>query len=211
VVTAAAPERVQVKLVPEGVSVSWSQSGPPQRPSHLTLQFAYRIKRRLEGANKAVTVAQVGIGNEATLLIDTGIEWEKQYQYWITPVTLWQSDVGAKGEVEGDDSTAVSIAAHDVFPPASPAGVQAVFSGAVQNLFIDLTWSPNSEADLAGYNIYRHVEGGQLEKINTELVKTSAFRDLNVRAGTKYFYAVSAVDQRGNESGKSEETSESVP
>jgi len=27
----------------------------------------------------------------------------------------------------------------------------------------------------------------------------------------KYFYAVSAVDLRGNESGKSEETSETVP
>jgi fibronectin type 3 domain-containing protein len=43
------------------------------------------------------------------------------------------------------------------------------------------------------------------------LVKTPAFRDENVQAGQKYFYAVAAVDQRGNESGKSEEANESVP
>jgi hypothetical protein len=211
VATPTPPEGVQVKLVPEGVSVTWKQDWPPQPPSRLKAQYAYLIKRRLEGANKPVTVTRIFAGNAATLFVDSGIEWEKQYQYWITPVTLWQSDAGEKGEVEGDDSPIVTIAAHDVFPPAVPAGVQAVFSGSVQNLFIDLTWTANSEADLAGYNVYRHIAGGPPEKVNTELVKTSSFRDSNVRAGTKYFYAVSAVDQRGNESGKSEETSEQVP
>jgi len=211
VATPPPPEGIQVTLVPEGVSVTWKQDWPPQPPSRLKAQYAYLIRRRLEGANKPVTVTRIFAGNQATLFIDSGIEWEKQYQYWITPVTLWQSDAGEKGEVEGDDSTVVSIAAHDVFPPAVPAGVQAVFSGSEQNLFIDLTWTANSDADLAGYNVYRHIAGGPPEKINTELVKTPSFRDSNVRAGTKYFYAVSAVDQRGNESGKSEETSEQVP
>ncbi len=211
VATPPPPEGVQVKLVPEGVSVTWKQDWPPQPPSRLKAQYAYLIRRRLEGANKPVTVTRIFAGNQAALFIDSGIEWEKQYQYWITPVTLWQSDAGEKGEVEGDDSTVVSIAAHDVFPPAVPAGVQAVFSGSEQNLFIDLTWTANSDADLAGYNVYRHIAGGPPEKINTELVKTPSFRDSKVRAGTKYFYAVSAVDQRGNESGKSEETSEQVP
>jgi fibronectin type 3 domain-containing protein len=43
------------------------------------------------------------------------------------------------------------------------------------------------------------------------LVKTPAFRDMKVVAGKTYFYSVSAADQRGNESARSEETSESVP
>lgn len=211
VATPPPPEGVQVKLVPEGVSVTWKQDWPPQPASGLKAQYAYLIRRRLEGANKPVTVTRIFAGNQAVLFVDSGIDWEKQYQYWITPITLWQSDTGEKGEVEGDDSPVVSIAARDVFPPAVPAGVQAVFSGSEQNLFIDLTWTANSEADLAGYNVYRHIAGGPAEKINTDLVKTSSFRDSNVRAGTKYFYLVSAVDLRGNESGKSEETSEQVP
>src|SRR6267142_190666 len=211
VATPPPPEGIQVTLVPEGVSVTWKQDWPPQPPSRLKAQYAYLIRRRLEGANKPVTVTRIFAGNQATLFVDTGIDWEKQYQYWITPVTLWQSDSGEKGEVEGDDSSVVSIAARDVFPPAVPAGVQAVFSGSEQNLFIDLTWTANTDADLAGYNIYRRIAGGQTEKINAELVKSPSFRDSNVRAGTKYFYTVSALDQRGNESGKSEETSEQVP
>jgi fibronectin type 3 domain-containing protein len=89
--------------------------------------------------------------------------------------------------------------------------LQAVFSGVGQQPFIDLTWAPNTDADLAGYNVYRREEGGQPVKINTELVKTPAFRDTNVQSDQTYFYSVSAVDLRGNESRRSEETSESVP
>jgi len=211
IATPPPPEGVQVRLVREGVRVTWKQDWPPQPPARLRAQYAYLIRRRLEGANKPVTVTRIFTGNQASLFVDTGIDWEKQYQYWITPVTLWESDSGEKGEVEGDDSSVVSIAARDVFPPAVPAGVQAVFSGSEQNLFIDLTWTANTDADLAGYNIYRRIAGGQTEKINAELVKSPSFRDSNVRAGTKYFYTVSALDQRGNESGKSEETSEQVP
>jgi hypothetical protein len=43
------------------------------------------------------------------------------------------------------------------------------------------------------------------------LVKTPAFRDTSVQPGTKYFYSVSAVDLRNNESARSPETSEAVP
>jgi len=49
-------------------------------------------------------------------------------------------------------------------------------------------------------------------KINSELVKTPRFPDPKVLPGVKYSYSVTAVDLRGNESGKSEEeTSETVP
>jgi fibronectin type 3 domain-containing protein len=48
-------------------------------------------------------------------------------------------------------------------------------------------------------------------KLNAEPVKTPAFRDAKVDAGKRYFYSVSAVDERGNESGRSDETSERLP
>jgi fibronectin type 3 domain-containing protein len=105
----------------------------------------------------------------------------------------------------------VRVFAHDVFPPAVPSGLQAVFSGAGQQPFIDLIWAPDTDADLAGYNIYRHEAGTAEQKINSELVKTPAFRDTNVAAGHTYLYSVSAIDFRGNESAHSPEASESVP
>ena len=114
-------------------------------------------------------------------------------------------------EVEGDYTPEVKIFAHDVFPPAVPSGVQAVFSGTGQQPFIDLIWAPVTDSDLDGYNVYRHEEGRAAVKVNLEPVKMPAFRDVQVVSKKRYFYSVSAVDQRGNESARSEEASESVP
>jgi fibronectin type 3 domain-containing protein len=114
-------------------------------------------------------------------------------------------------QFEGADTPPIKVFAHDVFPPAIPSGLQAAFSGAGQQPFIDLVWAPDTDADLAGYNVYRHEAGGESRKINKELVKTPAFRDSNVVAGHTYFYSVTAVDVRGNESEHSAEASEKVP
>jgi fibronectin type 3 domain-containing protein len=105
----------------------------------------------------------------------------------------------------------VKVWAHDVFPPAVPTGLQAVYSGPGQEVFIDLIWAPVADADLAGYNVYRREDGGVPVKVNSELVKTPAYRDSAVAAGKTYFYSVTAVDRQGNESARSEETSERVP
>jgi hypothetical protein len=208
--TMTPPARVTAVPVPSGIRISWDQPWPPQNHSHLTARYAYKIMRREEGTKNAVVVKEVPAGNQAAAVVDTGIEWQKRYQYWVDPVTSWQG-AGKKGEVEGQGSPVVSVFADDIFPPVVPAGLEAVSSGAVDQPSIDLSWTPDTEPDLAGYNIYRHLESEPPVKINSELVKTSAFRDNKVSAGKKYYYSVSAVDQRGNESARSVEASESVP
>ena len=114
-------------------------------------------------------------------------------------------------QVEGDDTPEVKVLAHDIFPPTLPSGLQAVFSGPGQQAFIDLIWAPVTDADLAGYNVHRHEPGSTPEKLNSDLVKAPAYRDMKVVKGRTYIYSVSAVDVRGNESARSEEASESVP
>jgi len=117
-------------------------------------------------------------------------------------------------QVEGDDSSTVRVVAHDVFPPAVPTGLQAVYSGEGQKPFIDLIWAPVASADLAGYNVYRREAGASAAaaiKVNAELVKTPSYRDTAVSPDKTYVYSVSAVDVRGNESAKSEEANETVP
>jgi fibronectin type 3 domain-containing protein len=81
----------------------------------------------------------------------------------------------------------------------------------MQQKFIDVTWAPNTENDLSGYKVYRREADEPAARINSELVKAPAFRDSNVGAGHTYFYSVTAVDLRGNESERSQETSETVP
>jgi hypothetical protein len=211
VLTPATPKNVRADVIADGVKIAWEQVLPPRKDSGLTVRYGYRIMRRLDGSNQPVVVSELSVGNEAMAVIDKGIEWEKKYQYWITSIASWQQDDQYKGVLEGEDSSVITVVTKDIFPPAVPTGLQAVFSGVSQQAFIDLTWTPNTEPDLAGYNIYRRTEGQQPVKINSDLVKTPASRDSAVQPGTKYFYSVSAVDLRGNESARSQETSETVP
>jgi fibronectin type 3 domain-containing protein len=48
-------------------------------------------------------------------------------------------------------------------------------------------------------------------RVNTELLLTPAFRDMNAVPGRRYFYSVTAVDRSGNESPVSAAASGAVP
>lgn len=201
--------RITLKVIPGGVVVSWQNAAVPPAYGSFQTNYSYRIMRREEGAKeplKAGEAPAVGAGIE---FLDSGVEWQKTYQYWVTPVTSWQLG-GKRGEVEGESSAETTILANDTFPPAQPSGLQAVFSGQAEP-GIDLTWTPNTDQDLAGYNVYRQTADQPPAKINTELVKTPSFHDANVQPGNRYIYSVTAVDLRGNESAPSQQAAESVP
>jgi fibronectin type 3 domain-containing protein len=65
-----------------------------------------------------------------------------------------------------------------------------------------ITWQPNIESDLAGYNVYRQVETGAFVKITALLIPkgTTVYVDSVLPTGTTYTYNVTAVDISGNES-----------
>jgi hypothetical protein len=208
--TLSAPAALHARVTGEGVVLNWIGTLPPREFNEIS--YVYRIYRRVKGENTDAIAGEVPASNspEATF-VDHAFEWQKTYEYRVAPVTVIAIPGEPPTQVEGDDSPPVEVFANDVFPPGVPNGVQAVASGVGQQPFIDLTWAPNTESDLAGYNIYRREENGQSSKINRELVKTPAYRDNSVQPGKKYFYSVSAVDLRGNESDRSEETSEVLP
>jgi fibronectin type 3 domain-containing protein len=202
----AAPNDVRARVTAEGVVLTWT--GFLHEHEAPELRHVYRIYRRQEGSDKNETAGDISLStSQQARFVDHSFEWQKTYAYWVTAVTVFPRD-GQESEVEGDDCPPIRVFANDIFPPIIPTGLQAVFSGVGQQPFIDLTWAPGTEADLAGYNVYRREEGGQRTKINTDLVKTPASRDSSAQSGKKYFYCVSAVDLRGNESGCSEEASE---
>lgn len=202
------PTDVEARVTAEGVILTWTGVSLPISDS---VHRSYRIYRRTEGSPK-ILVGDRQAGAESRLsLTDQSFDWEKTYYYHADTLTVI-SQVGKPDvSIEGDDTPELKVFAHDVFPPAVPSGVQAVFSGPGQQPFIDLIWAPVTDADLDGYNVYRHEEGAAPVKLNSEPVKTPAFRDFQVVSGQKYFYSVSAMDVRKNESARSEEASETVP
>jgi fibronectin type 3 domain-containing protein len=203
-----------VRTTSKGVVISWEcEAGARQGRA----KYLFRIYRREDGKTGDARIAQVDAtgctartGDESSFL-DQSFEWEHTYFYRGTVVSVVEAAGKAPLEVEGEDTPEVKVFAHDIFPPAVPTGLQAVFSGAGQQKFVDLIWTPVTDADLTGYNVYRHEEGAPAVKLNAEPVKTPAFRDAQVAAARKYFYSVSAIDERGNESARSEEASERVP
>jgi len=201
------PADFHAELTGSGVVFTWT--GRDDQPP-AGVQFRYRIYRR-DGTGKETLAAEVPSGAISPLHAeDSGFEWEKTYRYRLTSVSI-VARPGGDAQVEGDDTAAIEIVAHDVFPPAVPSGLQAVYSGEGQKPFIDLIWAPVTDADLAGYNVYRHEANVAPIRINSEPVKTPSYRDAAVTAGRSYVYAVSAVDVRGNESARSEEAGESAP
>lgn len=226
--TIAPLDSFSAQATAQGVMISWQC---PERSGAIAgVNYLFRIYRRpAEGgpdariaelnANKCVgrpesespSIQEEKQAEAGTSFLDQTIVWESTYLYRGTVVSVLATKGGPSVEVEGDDTPKVTVFAHDIFPPAVPTGLQAVFSGPGQQPFIDLIWAPVTDADLAGYNVYRREEGAEPMKLNSGLVATPAFRDMQVVSGKTYFYSVSAVDQRGNESARSAEASETVP
>ena len=221
IVTLPPPSNLAAELTGDGVALTWTNIGESQNmPANLSanssaVQLRYRIYRRDETSGKDAIAGEVPIAESGPAhFTDTSFEWERTYLYRITAVSIIKRP-DSEVQVEGDDTPPVRVIAHDVFPPAVPVGLQAAYSGEGQKPFIDLIWAPVTNADLAGYNVYRSETNGaavgQTIKLNSDLVKSPSYRDSAVASGKTYSYSVSAVDVRGNESQRSEETSEPVP
>ena len=171
--TPPAPE-LRVRLTEAAVVLEW-------RPQH---GAAYRVYR--DGQPLATVTA--GLSGVVEYL-DHDFEFGREYLYLLRGLGRSEGFTA-----EGSDSNVVTITPEDTFPPQPPQGLRAV---AVQGA-VGLSWTPNSEDDLAGYNVYR----GPL-KLNRELLVSPTFRDAAPGASPRY--TVTAVDRRGNESAHSQE------
>lgn len=206
------PEKFSAQLTAQGVLLSWSCASAPGVPTTADIHYRVRVYRRADAAKEDTRAGEAdALDCSQPSLLDQAFEWETNYTYHADTVTIVAAPGKPEMEVEGDNTPEIKIFTHDVFPPAVPTDLQAAFSGEGQAPFVDLIWAPDTEADLAGYDVFRHEEGGTPVRINSEIVKTPAYRDTQVTSGKKYFYSVSAVDVRGNESARSEEASEQVP
>lgn len=94
----------------------------------------------------------------------------------------------------------------DITPPAPPTGI-TVLNGDNR---VDISWNPNYENDLAGYNVYyAYSYNGKYTLIGS--TNNDYFIDNDAANGTTYYYAVAAYDYNGNESELSYDAIYAVP
>ena len=169
----AAPRELKAANARDAVHLQWTANAP-----------AFRIFRK---APADTEWAQIGDSTQPSF-DDKAIEYGKALQYRVESVRktgeIWQ---------ESDPSETISWTPKDEFPPAAPTGLVTI-SGTRS---VELSWDRVADSDLAGYRVYRN--GAKV----AEGLQTNSYSDKDVVVGGKYSYQVSAVDQAGNESGKS--------
>jgi len=208
------PRGLHSDLDARGVYLIWEEETEDHSP---LLEFDYRIRRREKGSSKRMVVPYLRAvihtsEGERWSAVDANIEWQKTYLYSVTPVTRVYSQEGKLiAEIEGDDSAPLEVLTHDVFAPAVPEKLLAIVGHTREEKFVDLLWAPNAEKDISGYNVYRREENGQPARLNSVPFTILSFQDVNVSRAQRYFYSISALDVRGNESARSQEISAVVP
>ncbi len=195
--TAPPPTGFHATLDAQGPLLQWNVAATPEPAPGIS--YRLRIYRRARARNEFAMVGELPYRLGQDEARDSGFEWEQEYDYKIAAVTVLAVPGKPVIEVEGNDSNLVHLRVHDTFPPAVPSGLQAVFSSVGQKPFIDLTWAPNTESDLAGYIVYRRSEGSSFVAVSSAPIKAPAWRDNDVHPGQRYYYTVAAVDVRDNQ------------
>lgn len=99
---------------------------------------------------------------------------------------------------------AVSASRGGNFRPSDPQTVPHPHSA-------DLKWKA-SVSRVVGYNVYRsETDGGPYIKLTSAPVRATNYTDRSVQGGHTYFYAVTAVDSSGKESGYSNRIKAPIP
>lgn len=213
----------------QGVVLHWTALGnAAQEPSTVAIRLHRKLLTQAASKPQQGLLAPQPEPQEQNLLVDAcaeggrkgvcgvldkEIRFGQTYEYRAQRVARVTVDKETL-ELAGELSAPVRVQALNVFPPEVPTGLVAVATvgedGAATA--IDLSWQPVTDANLAGYAVYRREGEAAWERISpAELLVPPAFHDAQVQTGHTYRYAVSAIDAGGHESARSAETQETVP
>ncbi len=104
--------------------------------------------------------------------------------------TVGSIDRSNNGPTKSTESSFATLSTADVTAPETPAGL----SGTAGNEEVLLTWTANTELDLAGYNIYRRITGEEFAAIASRVTETS-YSDPGLTNDTEYEYQITAIDR----------------
>jgi hypothetical protein len=176
----------------EAPDKNWDQSSPPRLEGYNVYRLEMEAEPRLINSS---------------LLVETSFE-DHEFVFGMVYRYIIRSSAAISAPfLESNDSDILEVAAKDVFAPSVPQGLTAVKSAGL----ITLIWNANKESDLAGYRVWRMEDEAEGFVLLTEqAVLENTYTDSAVEKNKRYEYAITAVDQSGNESRKSEPVRESL-
>lgn len=170
------PRGLRAESVSEGVRLTWDAG--PARPGQ-----RWAVTRSSTEGDERLEAAQAEV-------IDRTARLGAEYRYVVQ---------ARLGSAESEPSGVVSHTHVDNSPPAVPGGLSA---SATAN-GVELTWARSTDSDVSSYRVYRKAGDGMWQVL-ADAVSLPAYSDRTAEAGKLYQYSVSAVDQTGNESRRSD-------
>ena len=122
------------------------------------------------------------------------------------------ASVSTQGLAAGTYSTVITVAASGAAnsPKQIPVSLTLSQPTPITTGSAGLSWTANTEPDLAGYKVYLGTQPG-LYNPPTTLGTTTTYTATNLVSGKTYYFCVSALDSAGNESPCSSEVSKPLP
>lgn len=188
--------------------LTWAKPLLDEAGKSITDIAGYNIYRKIEPEQTGEAAANISTIeeevyskiNRSNVLLeyyedkDTGINGN--YSYYVSAVI--------SNQIESAPSQTVSIKVTDIFPPEIPANL--VCFKAQDHLF--LTWKPVLDTDFSHYRVYRRLSTDNEFQLVADKVTSTSYKDKDLKAGITYFYVVTSVDTKGNESEYSNEVKE---
>lgn len=126
--------------------------------------------------------------------MDTGVNGT--YSYYVSAVI--------SNQIESAPSQTETVRVTDIFAPEIPANL--VCFKARDHLF--LTWKPVMDTDFSHYRVYRRMNVNREFQLVADKITATSYKDKELKPGKTYFYTVTSVDEKGNESEYSNEVKE---
>jgi hypothetical protein len=105
--------------------------------------------------------------------------------------TVGSIDRSGNGPTESSQLSFATLSAADTEAPVTPADAFGT-AGSEQ---VVLSWTANTELDLAGYNVYRRIAGEETFAAIASRLEETAYTDQGLANDTEYEYQISAIDR----------------
>ncbi len=234
-------ENLSLQVVERGVVLHWQPVANPPAGTSIEIERTLvaapatskaaetknpsPLPRTVEPVRQKLRVSLLPVRDQKAAGIDPGIALDssvlfgRHYSYTVSRIVQLQQEAHTL-EVASVPSPSVNVATLDTFPPSAPSRLVAVPVSAAINdgrAEVDLSWSANTEPDMAQYRVYRRdvTLNETMRRIVPEHgsapIIAPTFRDRHVQPGHTYAYTVTAVDAAGNESARSRQIEITVP
>ncbi|QVT79689.1 Amylopullulanase [Nocardioides aquaticus] len=194
-VTATPPTDITPPAVPTGVvatpgnghvGLAWS----PVTASDLDGYLVYRAPTANGPWAKLTAIPNTATGYDATGLTNGTT-------YWFAITSIDDTGNESAKSAPGQGTPAAVL---DTTPPAVPTGVVATPG----NGHVGLAWSPVTASDLDGYLVYRApTANGPWAKLTAIPNTATGYDATGLTNGTTYWFAITSIDDTGNESARS--------